>query len=315
MVQRISVRQEIERTSREHAAQPGAKEPESAERTQFITLPFFYNGTPLLGKGHPRWGMTLLAAGSMRFRWNETNEARERVLGTILGSVHEPARPENCTNSSTAENGSRTIRYAAVELIHSQTVVAAEKAGDTAHVKADGIITKNPLLVPTITVADCVPIFLYDVQTGAFGVLHSGWKGTGIVSNGIAEMRRLYGSRPEHICAAIGPHINSCCYAVDKARADYFRTNFGNECITERTGEHSYRLSLTNANLRLMSRCGIRDENSIVADDCTCCAKFASNRPVFGSFRRQAAFLPTEITPDERSRRMTVQAAFVLAES
>jgi hypothetical protein len=45
-------------------------------------------------------------------------------------------------------------------------------------------------------VADCLPIFVYDRRGGAFALLHSGWKGTG---------------------------IGACCYAVDAARAEGFR--------------------------------------------------------------------------------------------
>ncbi|MDY2824225.1 MAG: hypothetical protein SOT45_00325 [Treponema sp.] len=38
---------------------------------KYVSFPFFCNGKAVDGA---RWGMTLRSAGSMRFRWNETNE-------------------------------------------------------------------------------------------------------------------------------------------------------------------------------------------------------------------------------------------------
>lgn len=294
------------------------KDEKKSERKYFL-LPFYFDGKELEdsngslkpGQSLPRWGMTLFSAGTMRFRWNEKNENREKVFNEILSETETGSRP-----------GRKEI--APVELIHSKTVVEAENAEDTKNIKADGIVTKNRDLIPCVTVADCVPIYLYDRKTGAAGIFHSGWKGTGIAEAGVKKMQEIFGSKPEDISAAIGPHIEKCCYCVDEERAEYFSKNFGGGCISKRTSDFNsdedfeskkkfpYSLSMTQANLFVLEKSGIREENIVAAKDCTCCAKFSGGKNIFGSFRRQAAFLNPETSKEEKSRLMTVQAAFII---
>lgn len=287
------------------------------EDSSFVSLPFYFNGEPIESA---KWGMTLLNANSMRFRWNEENPNRKKIAKYI-----EEISPHICSGSCVGEKKECDCKkiITPVELIHSKIVVESKIEGDTKNLQADGILTKNKRIVPTVTVADCVPLFLYDTKSGAFGSFHSGWKGTGIIGEGVKKMCELYGTTPENICAAIGPHIDSCCYFVDEARANYFTENFGKDCVEKVENgkgknergkmkmENSsliYSLSLTNANLFVLKSAGIKEENIVVAKDCTCCTTFKSGKNVFGSFRREAAFL--DLPNDEKSRRMTVQAAF-----
>ena len=309
MINSISIKQELEKSS--------------SQGKKYITQPFYFNGSPLestASEKHARWGMTLLAAKTMRFRWNEKNENRNKTLRQILNELKKPVCTGNCSSSENLCDCK--LQAVPLELIHSKIVYEAKNAGDTKNLQGDGIVTKNPLLVPTVTVADCVPIFLYDKENKAIGAFHSGWKGTGIAGVGVEKLVELYGSKKENICAAIGPHIGNCCYFVDEERAEYFTTNFGEKCV-EKAGSFKnkedeelakrfpYRLSLTEANLFVLKNAGIQEENIVTASDCTCCTKFESGENVFGSFRRQAAFLPQELTIEEKSRSMCVQAAFV----
>ena len=255
----------------------------------FVLLPFFRDGKPL--DSGPRWGMTLRKAGSMRFRWNETNENRASVLASVCGEKSPVP----------------------LELIHSREVFALENATDTQGKTGDGMITVNRTLVPVVTVADCMPIFLFDEKSGVFGACHSGWKGTGIIADAIALAREKYGAHPEDICVAMGPHIHDCCYAVDGERAKYFADNFTPDCVRrseDKNGKAQYQLSLEKANLAVLLRAGIQERNIVAAEDCTCCAQDVHGDFPFGSFRRQAAFLPEPLTVEERSKCMTVQAAF-----
>ncbi len=289
--------------------------------SDFYTLqPFYFNSRPLEEKSAPRWGMTLLSAGTMRFRWNEDNQNRTEVFRKIF-SGKQPCSGR-CSQGDHVCDCKRQV--VPIELIHSKIVVRAEQPKDTFGMQADGIITNNRLLVPTVTVADCVPLFLYDTKTGATGAFHSGWKGTGIIGEGVRMLCETYGTEPKNICAAIGAHIGNCCYFVDEERARYFITNFGENCITKReknqTGTEenpslAYSLSLTEANLSVLRKSGIEEQNIVVATDCTCCTTDPGdkNRYVFGSFRRQAAFLPGQLSNEERSKKMTVQAAFVIS--
>lgn len=247
----------------------------------FALAPFFRGGSPVEGA---RWGMSLMAAGSMRFRWDEENPVRDGFLSRVLGG-----------------------RVAsAVELVHSKTVVESSRAGDTAGLRADAVATASREVVPVVTVADCVPILLFDPATGARAAVHSGWKGTGIAAACVDFMRSRFGTDPRDVLAAVGPHIGACCYSVDSERRELFAREFGASSVRGSC------LSLTGANLAVLARAGVPEGNVVVARECTCCARLASGASAFGSFRRQAAGLPESVGMDGRSRAMTVQAAFVL---
>ncbi len=66
-----------------------------------------------------------------------------------------------------------------------------------------------------VQTADCVPVLLADRESGAVAAVHSGWKGT--VANaaraGVAALRALTG-REGSLVAAVGPHIEPCCFEV-----------------------------------------------------------------------------------------------------
>ena len=79
--------------------------------------------------------------------------------------------------------GGKTVSQ--VQLDHTKIVFDVEKQSDTNEKTGDGIITQNRGLLTVVTVADCVPVFLFDSESGFFGVVHSGWKGTGIVKNAV----------------------------------------------------------------------------------------------------------------------------------
>ena len=237
----------------------------------------FYKDGKAIEKG-PSWGMSLKAAGSMRFRWNEYNQNRINFFNSI-------ADIKNVVQ---------------VELIHSKKVYAVENPESVRNLNGDGIITINRTLVPAVTVADCMPIYLYDSVRQVFGMLHSGWKGTGIVGEAIKLASEVYGSRPEDFSVVMGPHIHSCCYKINEERAEYFRKNFTSQCVTD-----DLHLSLAEANLSVLRNIGVKDNNVVVCTDCTCCNE------AFGSFRRETSGLPSEMPLEEKQKHFTVQTAWV----
>jgi YfiH family protein len=140
-----------------------------------------------------------------------------------------------------------------------------------------------------VTVADCLPVFLYDTGSGAFGLLHSGWRGTGIVLSALALMKERWHTRPEALAAVLGPCIGVCCYQVDGERAAAFEGEFGGGGpyplgpVTERRvqaeGNPRRYLNLRAANARLLAAAGVR--HIAVCGDCT----FTDER--LGSYRRE----------------------------
>ncbi len=271
------------------------------ESYQKDTFYFHFYKNQVVLENSPVCALSLRSAGSMRFRWNEINERRNKYFEKIFNAEKKGA-----------ENMDAVARLSGftpvpVELIHSKDVFFISEAADTFNKQGDGILTLNKTLVPVVTVADCVPVYFYAEDSGTFGVVHSGWKGTGIASEAVNLICKKTGSVSEHIFCAIGPHIHDCCYIVDETRASYFADNFGSDCVKpleeggvcfcggkglaiewNNGGGKLYRLSLLRANLNCLSSSKIQEENITIVDECTCC------NTLLGSNRRETAFYQAE---------------------
>ncbi len=239
---------------------------------------------------HAHACLSLYGSGSMRFRWDEKNHNRD-----IFFTNHFSDK-----------------KVVPLELIHSKTVLTVDEGNETVGLRADGLITCNPSLIPVLTVADCMPIYLWEKDSGCFGVLHSGWKGTGIVTEALNLAKEKYGAQSNNFHVVIGPHIKSCCYLVDEQRAQYFAEEFTPDCV-ELIDETSkkYRLSLEKANLFLLEKAGIKRENVSIVGGCTCCTITAGGSPIYGSFRRETAHFPPNSDIKEMQKHFTPMAAFM----
>src|SRR5208282_55516 len=122
--------------------------------------------------------------------------------------------------------------------------------------EADGMITDRPDAVLSATVADCLPIFLRDTVNGAFGLVHSGWKGTGIVISALRAMHDKYGTPAADVAVTIGPGIGPCCYHVPEERAELFSRQFGGAALV-RNHDGTPSLDLREANLGLLRDAGV----------------------------------------------------------
>jgi len=81
---------------------------------------------------------------------------------------------------------------------------------------ADGHLTSSPGVLLSVTVADCVPVYLVDPEKRVAGVLHSGWRGTvgGILERGIDLISEEFGTQPTDLRVHFGPAICGACYEV-----------------------------------------------------------------------------------------------------
>jgi copper oxidase (laccase) domain-containing protein len=79
----------------------------------------------------------------------------------------------------------------------------------------DGWVTTSPGVLLTVTVADCVPVYLAVPARGA-ALLHAGWRGTagGILRRGIEQLVRVSGAAPAEIIMHCGVGICGACYEV-----------------------------------------------------------------------------------------------------
>lgn len=206
--------------------------------------------------GAPRALLSLRTLGSMRFLHDSLNPVREEFF---RGHGIEPGR------------------VLAVELVHSRTVLFPAGPEELRGVRADGLIVEPGPWVPTVTVADCMPIWIRHERSGAYGILHSGWQGTGILEDAVRGLHERFGALPSEIDVALGPAIGPCCYRVPEERAEFFRSRFGPEAARFEDG--SWRLDLGAANLGIADRLGLRSVTRILG--CTSCDGD------LGSFRRE----------------------------
>ena len=88
----------------------------------------------------------------------------------------------------------------------------------------DGIISNLKFsLVLSLSVADCVPICIYDPNTKNYGLVHSGWKGTSkSICNKAIMLMEEKGSKTSDIRIYLGPSISQRNYEVDEDVAMLF---------------------------------------------------------------------------------------------
>jgi YfiH family protein len=170
-------------------------------------------------------------------------------------------------------------RVAGLSQIHSRDLLSAGKDSVPFGVKGDGLVCAERGVALSVTVADCLPVFLYDTQSGAFALVHSGWKGTGIAVKALELMKETWGAKERSAAALLGPCIGPCCYNVDEERARSFAKDFGGQSV--RLSRGTYYLDLQAANIKLLTDAGVR--NIAFCKDCT----FTDGR--LGSFRREGA--------------------------
>jgi YfiH family protein len=80
----------------------------------------------------------------------------------------------------------------------------------------DGHVTAARGVLLTVTVADCIPIYLVEPGSGTIGLLHAGWRGVaaGMVEAGIRTVAELAGTPPSAIVIHCGVSICGSCYEV-----------------------------------------------------------------------------------------------------
>jgi hypothetical protein len=79
----------------------------------------------------------------------------------------------------------------------------------------DGWVTTTPGILLTVTVADCVPVYLL-VPGRAVALLHAGWRGTAgrILERGVERVKAEAGCRASDIITHCGVGICGDCYEV-----------------------------------------------------------------------------------------------------
>ena len=93
--------------------------------------------------------------------------------------------------------------------------------------EADVIASDDPSLAIAIQTADCVPMLIADVDSGAVAAAHAGWRGlaAGVPSVAVATMVEQFNADASRLVVAIGPSISAARYEVgDEVRSAFERS-------------------------------------------------------------------------------------------
>ena len=134
--------------------------------------------------------------------------------------------------------------YVGMLQIHGTKVaVVSKKDTGVSVVNCDGLLTDNPNISLRISVADCIPLALFDPTTNSIALVHAGWRGLykGIIGKAINLMVKTYGVDPSGVMAEIGPHICQKHYEIKSDVAACFPRhskaikNIGNKLFLDLT--------------------------------------------------------------------------------
>lgn len=142
---------------------------------------------------------------------------------------------------------------------------------------SDALYTNEINNFLAVSIADCIPIFLYEPEKKVVAAIHSGWKGTlnKITTITIEKLIKEFSFNPDKAYAYIGPGISVRHFEVGKEVADLF-----DDDVKEKRNR-KYFIDLKNHNFFQLVELGIRLENIEISEHCT-----FKETDLFHSYRR-----------------------------
>ena len=134
---------------------------------------------------------------------------------------------------------------------------------------------QNKELILAISVADCVPVAIYDASQNLLGLCHAGWEG--LRHDVILTMLQDLQPNPAQTQVYIGPHICSTCFDTDQASYHEFLDTHPNSDIFFKPDRRNSRVQHEKARYLVDLRSIVRAQFSKAGieaiteyDACTC---------------------------------------------
>jgi YfiH family protein len=158
--------------------------------------------------------------------------------------------------------------------VHGGKITYVEEGGLAG--ESDALITDKPGIGLAVSIADCVPIFIYDPVAKIVAAIHSGWRSTKekILSKTISKLKE-FGCNPENFVVYIGPSISKNIYEVGHEVAEHFEKKY----LTPKGDKNLLDVSGINYNILLQS--GVKKSNIQMSALCTYAMK-----DILHSYRR-----------------------------
>jgi hypothetical protein len=159
--------------------------------------------------------------------------------------------------------------------IHSDISKCVLSGGFSGECDATYTNTKNIFL--TVSVADCLPVFLYDPLKKVIAAIHAGWRGSAdkIVVKTINKLISDFSTGPSDLVAYLGPCISQEYFEVGKEVGDLFKDE-----VKFPKGE-KFHIDLKKENLLQLVESGVLEKNIEISSNCT----YKENE-TFHSYRR-----------------------------
>lgn len=137
--------------------------------------------------------------------------------------------------------------------VHGQEILEVTEPGR--YDGYDALMTRQPNLFVGVSVADCVPILVYDQKNKAVAAIHAGWKGTvaELVRLTLEAMQQRYNTHAHDCYAYVGTSIDETSFEVGPEVADQFAPEY------KRVDEFTQRtfINLRSANTKQLTNFGI----------------------------------------------------------
>jgi len=144
----------------------------------------------------------------------------------------------------------------------------------------DAFVTDRPGIFLSVTIADCVPVLIFDPVKKTIAAVHAGWRGTveQITGKTVALLQKVYGTNPADCIAYIGTCIGFDSFEVSAEVA----REFAPELQKEAGSPGKYLVDLKEANRMQLMQAGMPGELIEVSPFCT-----AKDHHRFFSFRKE----------------------------
>jgi len=163
-------------------------------------------------------------------------------------------------------------------LVHGNQVKMVSKSDVRKFIQGtDALITEEKNLFLSITIADCLPIFIYDPIKEVVSLVHGGWRSLagGIISYTLKGFERR-GIDPRNLLVGIGPGIGRCHFEFKEDVLSKFGEY--DDAIKKHSGKNFIDLKKV-AQMQLVAE-GVKKEHIEINPLCTYCEseKYFSNR-------------------------------------
>ena len=166
---------------------------------------------------------------------------------------------------------------------HSNNVIQLDKQNIYNNDPCDASFTLESNAICAVLTADCLPIFLTNINEDFVSAIHAGWQGVanGIISNTINTI----GLDPTQMKAFIGPSITQPSFQVgDELKTIFCELDSDNVqfFINDTTGKTRYLCDIRGIAVLQLLKLGLQRQNIYWSDDCT-----YQNTNLFYSYRKE----------------------------